>query len=547
MAVTLTGTGGLFPLLGKLFQAQKTLNTARGVTAPAALVELLEALDELPASLDGQALSAGLADDAERWQSDDGLMNRLATIARNLVVQQVNLDQPQSSQELLPALRELISQMQGAGGESDPDDTVDASMVSISVTLAAGNRTDAVVLASLVRGDGRTAEHALAETIVGLSQDGAIRLQGQQSQPNRLHRDWPQGSGASLALVPLTPDGSLLQGGGFDQETERADSPDGWIVATGAVGSTVKLTNVEVQTIAVSGTPTSGSYSLTFTNRAGDIQTTAPLPYNASSAKVQAALRALTGLEAVVVTGSGTSPNCTHTVAFENVAPPGDQVLLASTSALDTGSIAHAQTTAGDAHVYRGKALVFASYGAELTTVQQRLTGLSPGTVYAVHLRVKVDVTPAAGELVVELVDGAGDPLADAQGVACQLTIDPTSSGPLSTSAFTSVGGFFRTPGVLPELAYVRLRISTTVSNSTQIFFDEAALAPAVELYPGGPWLAAFAGVIPLAPGDRWTITVANDRAGEFQEYFLRNFSTPALLLPSSTSGEETLSDELVG
>ncbi len=74
---------------------------------------------------------------------------------------------------------------------------------------------------------------------------------------------------------------------------------------TGAVG---------VQTVAISGTPTGGSYTLTY----GALVTGA-LAYNATAAAVQAALRLLAGLAEVTVESSGTSPDLTHTVTFEGV------------------------------------------------------------------------------------------------------------------------------------------------------------------------------------------------------------------------------------
>lgn len=61
----------------------------------------------------------------------------------------------------------------------------------------------------------------------------------------------------------------------------------------------------EVQTLTVTGGPGGGSFTLTYKN-----QTTSAIPYNASAAVVQAALRALLGIgpTGVTVTGSGGGP-----------------------------------------------------------------------------------------------------------------------------------------------------------------------------------------------------------------------------------------------
>lgn len=58
----------------------------------------------------------------------------------------------------------------------------------------------------------------------------------------------------------------------------------------------------EVQTVEITGSPTGGSYTLTF-----DGQTTASIPYNANAAAIQAALEALSNVAPgdIVVTGTG--------------------------------------------------------------------------------------------------------------------------------------------------------------------------------------------------------------------------------------------------
>lgn len=67
--------------------------------------------------------------------------------------------------------------------------------------------------------------------------------------------------------------------------------------ACGTVGSN------EVQSIAITGVPTGGSYTLTF-----DGQTTAPIAYNANAAAIEAALVALSNLGATDVDVTGTGP-----------------------------------------------------------------------------------------------------------------------------------------------------------------------------------------------------------------------------------------------
>jgi hypothetical protein len=66
----------------------------------------------------------------------------------------------------------------------------------------------------------------------------------------------------------------------------------------------------EIQTVTVTGTPTGGTFTLTF-----DGQTTAAIAYNAAAATVQAALEAMSNIQPndAVVTGSAGGP---YTVTF---------------------------------------------------------------------------------------------------------------------------------------------------------------------------------------------------------------------------------------
>jgi hypothetical protein len=69
----------------------------------------------------------------------------------------------------------------------------------------------------------------------------------------------------------------------------------------------------EVQTVTITGTPTGGTFTLTFSG-----QTTAAIAYNATAATVEAALAALNNIrdEDITVTG-GPGPGTAYTVTFD--------------------------------------------------------------------------------------------------------------------------------------------------------------------------------------------------------------------------------------
>lgn len=103
----------------------------------------------------------------------------------------------------------------------------------------------------------------------------------------------------------------------------------------------------EVQTVTISGSPTGGTFTLTF---AGD--TTAAIAYDATAAQVQAALQALAsiGADNVTVAGNAGGP---YTVTFTgDLAALDVETLTADGSALSGGTtpaVAVATTTAGAA------------------------------------------------------------------------------------------------------------------------------------------------------------------------------------------------------
>lgn len=120
----------------------------------------------------------------------------------------------------------------------------------------------------------------------------------------------------------------------------RADQR--WIRLT-----TMSTTTAEIQTIAISGTPTSGTYTVTF-----DGKTSAAIAYNADGPTLQAALRLIGGLQDVTVATAGSTPNFTHTVtlthapsALGTLSPP--QMTSTDGTSGGTHAITHATTLAG--------------------------------------------------------------------------------------------------------------------------------------------------------------------------------------------------------
>jgi len=119
---------------------------------------------------------------------------------------------------------------------------------------------------------------------------------------------------------------------------------------------------VETQTVAISGTPSSGTYRIISSN----FGTTDELPYNATADEVQAALRALPDLENVTVTSTGTTPNFTHTIRFHRITTVANPALLSSSNTFNQGSIAHVTTQHGEFQI---QTLLWNGYPGELPEI----------------------------------------------------------------------------------------------------------------------------------------------------------------------------------
>ena len=553
MAVELydgTNHDGLFDLLGKAFKAQGDLNTARGTTVPASVLAVLNQFELLTTTVDLAGVPVGISPALDSFQSSgSGMANALREYCRNLTIEMVNADTRLPQKTLPYALAELIRQMISASA------SVDRSSITLTVTAGSSNNGDGKLVVSTKRGDGLVQEHSIAETVnVAVTSDSvpasaSVTFTGGNAESNLLSQNWPLGSGCRRTINATDAAASLLTNGDFEDDSVVTGVPDGWIFSAGTPGTTALLTTVEVQTVAISGTPTGGTYLLAYTNAAGKIQYTAPLVYNASDSTVQAALRLLKGLELVTVVATGTTPNFTHTITFTGRG--GDITVLSSVSRLTGGTpvITHGTTTAGTSQVFQGGRALKIVGGATTVTFQQQLTALQPLTAYAFSLWGMCDVVPAAGVITVDLVDGiGGSVIQDKQGTNNSFTFNCSSLSASSwkhSSALVSGETVFRLPTVVPPLVYLRIRASTAISAGTNVFLDHCALSAMTELYSGGPMVSAFSGSADFKNADSWTLAVTNDRAGLVHEYCNRNFNLASLGLLLPSSGSPTIPDSV--
>lgn len=403
---------------------------------------------------------------------------------------------------------------------------------------------DGVIVCETKRGDGLENEHIFGEpvegTFVSTDTDGSatVELSGQFLAASKMAVDWPLGSGSENTITSSTAAGTNLVNGAFEEEEdESADLPSGWIAETATLGTTLKLTPVEIQTVIISGSPTGGFYTLSFTDRNSVVQTTIPLAFDAGSSAVQSALRSLTGLSNITIVESGSTPDFTHTITFTDVPNPG-QLTNGGVGDLTGGApaIAHATTTAGSANIMRGaRALEFDGDGAQNTDIYHSVEGAVENQQFAFNVWALADVTPAAGVLTISLVDGInGTIINDDQGVANSTTIDCTAL----TQAFVASNTTFRIPITVPPVIYLRVEVTTAISSGSSVFLDEMVLKEMDLLYTSGVSISAFSGIIDWSVDDLTTITPTNNRGGQMHEWMNRVFDldTRGLLLPTETA-----------
>lgn len=536
----------LFTRIGK---AVKTANAFIAAVYPSLRTNLRAFEDELDTEDHDfrQDVLGSVEDSLDNSYTTIGnqLSKLIGTPVSNLITETVHADSPMLSKTINKALDELIEQMK-ENGESVQSSTVGSTIVygqgsSSSSGTSGDNTGDGKFVFCEKRGDGRVNEFILAETIkcrVASANASGTAMWTVTCEPSisLLNPSWPGGSGVSTTITTATGSSSnMLTNGTMEEEDANEDDiPEDWIVETGTAGTTIKLTDVEIQTVTVNGTPTDGYYTLTFTDKYGHQHTTETLDYDATASEVQSALRELPYLGDISVSSTGTSPNLTHSVTFTDVPNP---ATLTYTSLLTGGSptITIAVPTLGSVYAVRGaRCLELVGNGSEKTALLTSVS-LSGNTCYAMNLWATVDVVPAAGVLEVALVDGiSGDIVADDQGADNSFTVNLTAG----TTWATAYNGSFHTPLTLPRAVYLRIKLTTALSSGTSVFLDELCLTKATQLYSGGPYLAVFSGGLEFQLEDYVEIEVTNDRNGLIHSWLNRllNLSSKDLLLPTEAS-----------
>lgn len=548
MALTYTGTGGLFTILGKFFHAFETLGTVRRTTVK---TEVQDAVNEYKlktsATLDFDRAVNAAANAERSWRSSgDSLASALARDSQGLLTEVVAADSEIPTRgDLTEALEYLITKMDADGYYVAP-----ATVTGTVAAVAGNSATDLAWFVSVKNHLALQSDTSLPEILEIACTEGGIyaeathslRIRGERSARSKLSEEWPSGSGINMIISPLGSGDSLLTNAGFE-DAATAHTPDGWIIRAGTPGTTIKLTTFEKQQIAITGTPSAGTYLIRVIDGLTAAEGwTAEIAYNADGDTVQQALRAISGLTSsmasVTVTTSGTSPNYTHVVEFVGIR--GNLSAMSVINHTTGGTFTVTTITNGETTAVRGRGLNFVQHGSELQIIAQHVT-LEPDRVYFLGYWITPSDSPGAGQLRASLREDFSTLINDREGN--QISQTTVLSGVTSK---TSKGFFFAVP---PTVVQPLLMVfdKTVAEPGADIIIDEVVLTEATELYPGGPYVAAMTGYRNPLEGDDWTLTVANNMASDFQKYFDAFFDTAGKRLLLPTNGSTQISEALIG
>lgn len=529
---------GLFDILGKAFFHVQTLNTARGTTVPATSQAFVAQFGKYatPNSAMNAAIS-GVSQGLNSWKSAGSLSAAQARSFSELYLKEiVNIASAQNSKDRRTALEYLIADMIAAANY------VDANAITLTLAADAWNTsTDLTLAYTHKRGDGLVQQNILAEVIKAEvtsttpSTTPTVKFTSPAAVGDKLSQDWPGGSGIQTSIAATDAASSLVTNGNF-QAAATANLPDGWLFTVGVLGTSIKLTTPEVQQIVRSGSASAGVWFIKYTNVAGIVRMTAPLAYDCTASAIQSALNALPDLESVTVANTaGTTPNFTDQITFTGLA--GNVTAITVVNMTTGGSFAISEITAGSANSFKGVSLNLVGDGAVKPVLIYPLPTLEAEKVYFCHFRHKKTGTPAAGIVRVAVLGAVGGSVTtDFSSGSNSVSYDLTA-GTVTTS-FTSGWFSFRLKKTQTQPVYLVIEETTAISAGTTYAIDEVAVVAGSELYNGGPFVAAFSGVLPPIAGDKWTLTNTNSRDGEIVTWMERFFglSDMELLLPTSGS-----------
>jgi hypothetical protein len=265
MALTYTGTGGLFTRLGKMILEQNRVVSGYGTLLNSGMESIW---DQFPNSDQDAIAIDGLLLARDGYRTVHGsYISSLVTAEKNTIIEQVNRQGATlSNKTLVNALTELDTQMRADAASLNRPTT------TATVTAGGSNTGNGVVAVSLTNKYGEPLDMVFAETVkFKVTSDAGtgatafsevLTVTGEPALPNTDYR-WPGGSGTSKILTMQDASNTtLVTDGGF--ETWSGSTPTYWTATTGS--ATVDKDSTAANVIR-------GTYAMKFTSDGSTLTT----------------------------------------------------------------------------------------------------------------------------------------------------------------------------------------------------------------------------------------------------------------------------------
>lgn len=250
MAVTLTGTNGLFTRLGKLLKIAGRVNTHQTNATSGLAAEIEDVVDEYN-SADLEYTQDFLTKDSIlSWQkSAADVYTAISNIAKSTVIGMVDDDTTLNQKTLLNALDELIDQMGTA-------DDIKGNVFTVSGTGDGGTiiSSKGYFITSNTNGEGKAFQNLHEDNtmvvcikdaqVTGTAGRETFRLKGELAISDIRDPNFPGGNGQNNTISVSDPSYSQQSGMGRNnlansdfEDFATTDTPDNWTIVTGVAGT----------------------------------------------------------------------------------------------------------------------------------------------------------------------------------------------------------------------------------------------------------------------------------------------------------------------
>tara|TARA_R100000808_G_C2150249_1_gene158931 strand:- start:713 stop:2092 length:1380 start_codon:yes stop_codon:yes gene_type:complete len=253
MAVTQTGTNGLFTRLGKLFFIAEKVEAHQGTGANSLADEIEDVVDEFN-SADMHMVSDFTAKDAilAHQKNAANIYSAISNIAQRTVIEMVDNDTELNQKTIKQAIEELNDQ---SGTSKDVKGNV-FSLAGDDSPSAITGTGDGKYFTSSSNGKGQKFQHLRAGSttlkcvkdsqVTGTKGREVFSLMSDRAISDIRDPEWPGGYGTASSIVVSDPDyqqqtgigRNMLANGNFETFSVT-NTPDNWTVATGTIGTTI--------------------------------------------------------------------------------------------------------------------------------------------------------------------------------------------------------------------------------------------------------------------------------------------------------------------